>query len=186
MGRRTLISTGIVLTSTALIAFSSQKLYADDDTFIQGVKKFTAGDHYGAISNFTKAIEIYGPKSIKLPLVYTSRGNAKKNLGDCNGAIDDFNKAIQINPDFAIAYHFRGHCRTIFEDFHLGLSDFTTAINLDKELGTQLREYKGSTFYLRGLTKYILNDYKGACIDYRKALAFGEKEAAARITEDCS
>ena len=49
-------------------------------------------DNYGAISDFTKAIEInhnYGR-------AYGNRGIAKENIGDLKGACSDWKKAIEL------------------------------------------------------------------------------------------
>ena len=57
-------------------------------------------DYNGAISDYTKAIEI-NPNYAK---AYYNRGLTKRNLKDFNGAISDYTKAIEINPNYAKAY----------------------------------------------------------------------------------
>ena len=65
------------------------------DEFVELAKqKLEVEDYQGAISDFTKAIEI-NPMNDK---AYNNRGNAKSNLKDYSGAIVDYSKAIEINP----------------------------------------------------------------------------------------
>ena len=56
--------------------------------------KLNSHDYQGAISDYTKAIEI-NPKEAK---AYHNRGMAKDLLRDYQGAISDYTKAIEINP----------------------------------------------------------------------------------------
>ena len=54
--------------------------------------KYNSEDYQGAISDYTKAIEI-NPKEAK---AYCNRGSAKNVLKDYSGAISDYTKAIEL------------------------------------------------------------------------------------------
>ena len=59
-------------------------------------EKGQKGDYYGAISDYTKAIEI-DPQFGK---AYYNRGWSKGKLKDYYGAISDYNKALEIDPNY--------------------------------------------------------------------------------------
>ena len=61
-------------------------------------------DYYGAIADYTKAIEL-DPDDAS---AYYNRGVAKNYLKDYYGAIADYTKAISLDPDNASAYKNRG------------------------------------------------------------------------------
>ena len=46
-------------------------------------------------------------------------------------AIDDYTKALGIDPDAAIAYLYRGKCRTGLEQYEEAIEDFTKVIEID-------------------------------------------------------
>jgi hypothetical protein len=60
--------------------------------FNSGNDKAEANDHYGAISDFTKAIEL-NPNYTK---AYYNRGNSKEIIGDLTGACEDWKKAAAL------------------------------------------------------------------------------------------
>lgn len=70
------------------------KARPDHDTaFIKrGMARQSAGDHNGAIEDFTKAIEL----NPNLAQAYASRGVSKEAKGDGAGAKSDYSKSIQI------------------------------------------------------------------------------------------
>ena len=69
-------------------------------TLYRAFDKEERGDHYGAIADYTKAIEI-NPKKDS---AYFNRGNAKTALKDYFGAISDYTKAIELDPNMKSAY----------------------------------------------------------------------------------
>ena len=60
LGQPLIIKTGVVLSSTGLIISVSEKVYAGDNSyyFNSAYDKAQKGDYYGAISDYTKALEI--------------------------------------------------------------------------------------------------------------------------------
>jgi tetratricopeptide (TPR) repeat protein len=75
----------------------------------RGNAKSKLKDYYGAITDYTKAIELKPDYAN----AYNNRGNSKKDLKDHYGAITDYTKAISLNPDFVEAYTGRGICKEI-------------------------------------------------------------------------
>jgi tetratricopeptide (TPR) repeat protein len=61
----------------------------------RGLAMQAKGDFDGAISNFTKAIELKPDDGS----AYYNRGSVKQDKGDLDGAIADFSKAIELKPD---------------------------------------------------------------------------------------
>ena len=89
-----------------------------------GISKSNIPDYYGAISDYSLAIEM-NPTD---PFVFLNRGSSKSLLKDYKGAIIDFNKAIELNPNYALAYYFRGTCKLIADLAYC--SDFKIACEL--------------------------------------------------------
>ena len=106
LGQPLIIKTGVFLSTTGLILSFPEKVYAEDNSyyFNSAYDKAEIGDHYGAISDYTKAIEI----NPQYDSAYYNRGNSKNALKDYYGAISDYSKAIEINPNFYQAYGNRG------------------------------------------------------------------------------
>ena len=63
-------------------------------------------DYYGAISDYTKAIEI-NPKKFK---AYGNRGIAKEKIGDLKGACSDWIKTESLSPNTPAAKWVRDEC----------------------------------------------------------------------------
>lgn len=66
-----------------------------EEYFNNGYAKYNNYDYYGAIADFTKAIE-FSPDYAE---AYGNRGIAKYYLGDKNGACQDARKAQQLGYD---------------------------------------------------------------------------------------
>ena len=99
LGQPLIIKTGAVLSTTGFLLSFSEKVNAEsaDFYFDRAFKKGEEGDYYGAISDFTKAIEI-NPSDAE---AYNNLGVTKENLGDLNGACADWRKASSLGNDLA-------------------------------------------------------------------------------------
>ena len=91
----------ILFTLVLLISFSSFG-QTSSEYFESGYDKAENGDYYGAISDYTKAIEL-NPNAA----AYYNRGLSKSKLKDHSGAISDYNKAIELSPNLGIVYNNR-------------------------------------------------------------------------------
>ena len=96
-GQPLIIKTGVVLSTSGLILAGSEKIYAGDYSyyFNRAFEKGENGDYYGAIIDFTKAIEI-NPNGSN---AYYNRAWNKDEIGDYYGAISDYTEAIKIDPN---------------------------------------------------------------------------------------
>ena len=108
-----LIKTGVILSSSAVMLSLPAIVNAETSTFYfdRAYEKGENGDYYGAISDYTKAIEIKPSES-----AYYNRGWSKGKLEDYYGAISDYTKAIEINPSEK-AYYNRGWSKGKLEDY---------------------------------------------------------------------
>ena len=157
-------------------------------------------DYYGAIADFTKAIEIGNNDDSDEASAYMNRGYLKAKLKDYYGAIADYTKAIEIEPIEAEAYTGRGYSKAELKDYYAAIEDFTKAIEIDPNYVSaymnrgnskaQLKDYyaaiedftkaieiginddsnEASAYFNRGYSKAELKDYYGAIADYTKAI----------------
>ena len=97
-----------------------------EEYFDRGNAKYDLKDYYGAISDYSKAIEL-NPEDA---YAYYNRGLAKENIGDLSGAISDYSKAIELNPEYADAYRNRGIAKENIGDLSGACSDWRKAGNL--------------------------------------------------------
>ena len=164
LGQPLIIKTGLVLSKSFLMVSLPEKVYGGDNTyyFNRAYDKAEKGDYYGAISDYTKAIEIERNDS----QAYYNRGLAKHNLEDYYGAISDYTKAIEIDPRNTDALDNRGLAKHNLEDYYGAISDYTRVIEINPD--------DGFTYSNRGITKGIgFNDDEGACDDFKKAASLG-------------
>ena len=136
-----------------------------------GYEKAEAKDNYGAIADYTKAIEL----SPNIANSYFYRGNSKIKLKDYYGAIADHTKAIELfdigsramDQDrklaLAMSYNSRASAKFKLEDYSGAIADYTKAIELapNNALAYALR---ASSKDLAGLN---------GCADARKAKELG-------------
>ena len=90
LGQPLLVKTGLILSTAGMMLSVPKKVYAESAEFhtTRGNKKSVSGDHYGALSDYNKAIEI-NPSDATY---YTVRGLINQILGDIKLACDDFRK----------------------------------------------------------------------------------------------
>ena len=207
LGQPLLIKTGVVLSSSAVMLSLTQKVNAETFTFYfnRAYAKAEEGDYYGAISDYTKSIEINPSEG-----AYYNRGILKRNLNDFSGAISDYTKAIEINPKKDEAYFNRGNAKTALKDYYGAISDYTKAIEIrpavdaynnranrkvniedyygaisDFNRALEMNPYSEIVFKNRGIAKEYLGDMKGACDDWRKAFSLGFEKAKQWVINQC-
>ena len=98
-GEPLLIKTGVVLSTTVLITSLPEKVQARNNSyyFNRAYDKAEKGDHYRAISDYTKAIEL-DPKDAD---AYYNRGISKELIEDMKGACADWRKAYDLGVEDA-------------------------------------------------------------------------------------
>ncbi len=141
LGQPLVIVTGAVLTSAGVILSVPEKVNAESSVFYynRGNDKYDVGDYYGAIADYTKAIEI-SPREAD---AYYNRGLAKHDLNDYYGAIADYTKAIEINPREADAYVNRSMVKEEIGDLNGACVDARKAVyfgDRDRENRQWLKE----------------------------------------------
>ena len=144
--------------------------------FNSGQSKFESGDFYGAIYEYTKAIEVldgFHPPSL------TNRALAKAMIGDLDSAYNDINYVIEVVPEFGATYFYRGLIKYQHsQDYYGAISDFLRAIEYDNKNGKYVH-------YL-GLTKEKIGDINGSCNDWKKAVKLGYQDASKLVEEKCN
>ena len=110
----------LMLTNNVAFAENEAKSFVSS-----GEVKFNAHDYHGAITDYTKALEI----NPKLPEAYLNRGFAKRSSGDAEGARADFKKSIEIDPTpkDAAAYYNRALAKSALGENEFALSDYRRA-----------------------------------------------------------
>jgi tetratricopeptide (TPR) repeat protein len=83
------------------------------DYFNRGVARLEKGEHDGAISDLTKAIEMNPGSS----MAYFYRGRAYLGKREHDPAISDLDKAIELNPQLAVAYGERAMIYYLKKDY---------------------------------------------------------------------
>ena len=174
-GQSFLIKTSVVLPTAGLILSASQGVKAEDAEIYntKGMKKHYENDHYGAISNYTKAIQM----SPNVGEYYYNRGLSKNQIKDYEGAISDFTKAIELKPQFADAYRDRGVSNAELGDYYAAISDGNKAIKYNPN--------DVKAYFNLGLDKQVIGDLKGACAAWRKASSLVDDTAVKVLRDYC-
>ncbi len=144
---------------------SNTPFYAKTDAksfFSSGKSKLDAGNHKGAIADFTKSIEL----DEKFAAAYFNRGIAKRLTGDKQGSVGDFKKTIEVDPTptNADAYYNRGTAKSFTGDNNGALADLSKAIDLNPTYG--------EAYAQRGKIKETMGDKQGAASDHKHAKKF--------------
>ena len=101
-------------------------LNSAEEYFYSAYEKGIYKDYYGAIIDYSKAIEL----NFNYAMAYYNRGVIKNELKDYKRAIDDYTKAIELNPNYATAYGNRGIAKENLGDLDGACSDWRKAANL--------------------------------------------------------
>ena len=122
----------ILFTLALLICFNSFGQTAAE-YHLDGMKKVLNEDFYGAIADYTKAIEIDPIDEYS----YTYRGVSKYYLEDYYGAIADYTKAIELDPNYDYAYASRGNAKEELGDLNGACADWKEAARLGNTLAAE-------------------------------------------------
>lgn len=132
---------------------------ADHDAYnIMGIISYIMDNNYDALIYFSKAIEV-APNN---PIYYFNRYRVYfEHKGDNENALKDISNAIRILPNQGDYYQYRAYVYMAEKEWKKAVSDWDMAINL-----------MGESWYLlkqRGLCKTWLEDFTGACRDWKDA-----------------
>jgi tetratricopeptide (TPR) repeat protein len=92
----------------------------------RGNAKQAKDDLYGALADYSKAIELNSTYA----KAYGNRGIVRIKKGNMDGALADFTKAIDLNPNDANAYFGLGIVKTAKGDIDGAKADYTKALKL--------------------------------------------------------
>ena len=108
IGQPLFIKTGLVFSTAGIMLYLPEKVQARDNSFYfnSASDKAERGDYYGAISDYTKAIEI----NPSYKSAYKNRGIAKEQIGDLKGACSDWRQTVYLSPNDAAAKWVRDQC----------------------------------------------------------------------------
>tara|TARA_B100001778_G_scaffold268571_1_gene229991 strand:+ start:264 stop:758 length:495 start_codon:yes stop_codon:yes gene_type:complete len=111
-----------------------------------------------------------------------NRGLKKFQNGDYQSSIDIFSKYINkyssIEDNAAYVYFMLAFSKSKIGDHTGAIADYTKAIEMDFEYGS-------NAYLNRGVSKEILGDIKGACSDWREAMKLGNISTVFRINQYC-
>ncbi|MEI6455560.1 MAG: tetratricopeptide repeat protein [bacterium] len=126
--------------------------------------------------------------SAKTPEEFFKRGISNYSLGNYGQSIADFTEASKFPPytDFFLTYAYRANARQKAGDNFEALHDFDRAVSL-KPADQGYYSAWLTTIYNRGVAKYNLKDYEGACQDWQTAIQMGFKDIGSdqTIKENC-
>ena len=142
--------------------------------FNRAQDKFELTKYEEAILDYNKALEL---SPTEICLVYSMRGNAKRNSGDFEGAISDQNKALDFDPLYADGYFNRSSAKFKMGDFTGAIDDYTQVIKINPK--------DSDAFFNRANVKKEVGDMKSACEDWKKAADLGDTEAEKLHEEHC-
>jgi len=142
--------------------------------FNRAQDKFELANYEEAISDYNKALEL---SPTEICLIYSMRGNAKRNLGDFYGAIADQNKALDFDPLYEDGYFNRSSAKFKMGDFTGAIDDYTQVIKINPK--------DSDAFFNRANVKKEVGEMKSACEDWKKAADLGDTEAEKLHEEHC-
>ncbi len=142
--------------------------------FNRAQDKFELANYEEAIIDYNKALEL---SPTEICLIYSMRGNAKRNLGDLDGAISDQNKALDFNPLYADGYFNRGIAKFKKRDFDGAIEDYSQVLKINPK--------DSDAFFNRANVKKEIGAIKDACGDWKKAAKLGDEDAKQFLREHC-
>jgi tetratricopeptide (TPR) repeat protein len=103
----------------------------------------------------------------------------KMENGNYQGAKEDLETSISINPNNASAYNAKGLVNSEMKNWNEAIQDFSKSIQLDPNQNPII-------YMSRGLAKYEVNDFDGACEDFQTAKIRGDARAQKVIDKFCN
>lgn len=170
-----------------------------DLTYILGSIYSNKGEINKAIKFYSKSIEQGNEKAN----VFNERGILYYKEKQYNIAVQDFTQAINLDKfdlsinlnivieewrylkkdresleKFIIPFYYRAKAKEYVNDYYGALLDYDMVIKLNPTYA--------EVYFNRGIIKFKLGDYKGACIDWSSANEYGYEEAIKLIHENCN
>jgi len=176
---RNLKTRALVWMGTPEILLLQRERFANTAAFAEeqaGNAAASAGDPEGAITHFTRAIELYGTDHPTAAHAYRLRAREFEALKKYPQALADADKAIALEPDYIGGYHERAELLAQLGRTSDALAEFSTAIRRQPD------DAKG--YLLRGDLLAKLERRDEAIADYTQALAAVARDNDARSSRD--
>jgi tetratricopeptide (TPR) repeat protein len=194
LGGRTI--TLLTLLLACSIAAESQTPTLVEDLYRRAERRVREKDFDGAITDFTRVIEliscIQSGKKIERPpragrkssgpeaadiavldpraaLAYTARGIIKTELEDFDGALADLNSALRISPRAADAWFARGRVWHLKNELARAIGDYNRALHLDSRYS--------EAYHNRANLLAEQGKLREALVDFDQAIRFNPREA---------
>ena len=146
----------------------------------EGVMKSQAGDKFGALEQYTLAINNYPLEDkISKSEAYYNCGVIRRGMNDNKAAIKDYSAAILLRPDYYKAYNNRGFAKLQIDDFKGAINDFTLTIKYDN----YQTEFSQMALGNRGIAKFSIN--QDGCPDLKKAIDAGNTKVLQVFSQYC-
>lgn len=139
--------------------------------------KMDMGDYKGAIEDFSSTIRLQ-PDYETLYKAHFGRGYAKFKSGQYQDAKVDFDRAIRIYPNDPEVYFWRAYTK-----YHLRFSASSEIADYNRAI--LLKPDYAEAYFNRGQAKIKNRQLNSGCIDLRKALELGFKEAETHVKIHC-
>lgn len=150
----------------------SKAIYTYEMEDYKGAKK----QKEEAIKDYSKATELDDQNTD----FYSMLGFLKRETGDYQGAVNSYQKVIEINPNIEnkIDIYFN------IAMSQLNLDDPAESIKaFDKVI--ELDEKNARAYLYRGQVRVFAQDFKGGCIDYRKAVEIDPSLNTTHVKDVC-
>jgi tetratricopeptide (TPR) repeat protein len=149
-------------------------------------KSLNSVDAANYLANYCVDYRPKKKKSAGNSMTLIDQGISAYNLGDFAGTINILDEAIGIDTTTQnlLLFTYRAAAKHKLKDYTGALADFTKAISLKPVNEEELKSWR-EAFYNRGVSKYFLNDFEGACKDWDAALNQGVKDALLFLNSYC-
>ncbi|MBZ0292327.1 MAG: DUF4259 domain-containing protein [Anaerolineae bacterium] len=129
-----------------------------DSIFNDAIELVRTGNHRGAISKFSHAINL-NPEYV---VGYIGRGTSFLALGKFEEAVQDLNNAIDRDPELAEAYYLRAQAYFQSQHFGRAIADLSILINMQPE--------RSEAYLVRGLANVSIGRNEKAIEDFSNAI----------------
>lgn len=139
----------------------------------RGIAKMESGDHHGALIDYDSALMLDKTN----PENWLNRGLAKEKLEDFDGAYNDFSQTIQLKPNHEKAYLSRANVLIKLDNYEEAIQNYDMAIFYHPSYGL--------AYFNRGIAKHNNKESLDACLDLKKSLELGIKNALPIFKKVC-
>tara|TARA_A100001388_G_scaffold270526_1_gene248128 strand:+ start:187 stop:765 length:579 start_codon:yes stop_codon:yes gene_type:complete len=175
-GQPLMIKTSVLLSSSIVMIFVPEKVYANSaDYYLKKLEVIylKKGEENTTIYYANRLLQI-DPLNID---AYWYRAYAKVELGLYEDGINDYKRSIVLGDKDSMTYTNIGYAFSELGDNYKAISYYNKSLQMDE---------KNITGYLnRGVAKKNIGDIKGACNDWIKASYLGDETASNWVRDQC-